>query len=103
MDIAAEAGTQVRAAADGTVYTTFEDDTMGYTVVVRHEGGYTTVYSSLDADLPVSAGDAVKMGDAIGTVSSSALVESAIGDHVHFSVTCNDESVDPAEFLALGQ
>ena len=103
VDIAAEAGTQVRAAADGTVYTTFEDDTMGHTVVIRHEGGYTTVYSSLDADLPVSAGDEVKLGDTIGVVSSSALVESAIGDHVHFSVTCNDEPMDPAAFLALGE
>ena len=103
VDIAAEAGTQVRAAADGTVYTTFEDDTMGHTVVIRHEGGYTTVYSSLDGDLPVSAGDTVKLGDVIGTVSNSALVESEIGNHVHFSVTCNDESVDPAEFLTLGE
>ena len=102
VDIAAEAGTQVRAAADGTVYTTFEDDTMGHTVVIRHEGGYTTVYSSLDADLPVSAGDTVKLGDTIGVVSSSALVESAIGDHVHFSVTRNDEPMDPAAFLRLG-
>ena len=103
VDIAAEAGTEVRAAADGTVYTTYEDDTMGHTVVIRHEGGYTTVYSSLDAELPVSAGDTVKLGDTIGVVSDSALVESAIGDHVHFSVTCNDEPMDPADFLALGE
>ena len=103
IDLAAEENAPVMAAADGEVYTVYEDDTMGHTVVIRHEGGYTTVYSSLDADLPVSAGDEVKLGDTIGVVSSSALVESAIGDHVHFSVTCNDEPMDPAEFLALSE
>ena len=101
IDIAAEAGTTVCAAADGTVYTTYEDDTMGYTVVIRHQDGYVTVYSSLSEDLAVSAGDAVTLGQAIGTVSNSALLESAIGDHLHFSVSCNDEPVDPNQFLGL--
>lgn len=103
VDIAAEAGTPVLAAADGTVYTTYEDDTMGCTVVIRHEGGYTTTYSSLAPELAVQAGDEVKLGDVIGCVGSSALLENAIGDHVHFSVLCNDEVMDPAEFLTLGQ
>ena len=53
IDIAAEAGTKVCAAADGTVYTTYQDDTMGHTVVIRHEGGYVTVYSSLAENISV--------------------------------------------------
>ena len=101
IDIAAEAGTTVCAAADGTVYTTYEDDTMGHTVVIRHQDGYVTVYSSLSEDLAVSTGDTVTLGQAIGTVSNSALLESAIGDHLHFSVSCNDEPVDPNHFLGL--
>ena len=103
MDIAAEEGTEVCAAADGTVYTIYNDDSMGTTVVIRHEGGYTTVYSSLAEELKVSTGDEVKLGQAIGCVGSTALVETAIGPHVHFSVTYRDEQMDPAEFLALGQ
>lgn len=101
VDIAAEAGTEVCAAADGVVYTTYEDETMGTTVVIRHDGGYTTKYSSLDADVAVSPGDEVKLGQAIGCVGSTALLESALGDHVHFSVTHNDEPMDPADFLDL--
>ena len=101
VDIAAEAGTAVCAAANGVVYTTYEDETMGTTVVIRHEGGYVTMYSSLDADVTVSAGDEVKLGQTIGYVGSSALLESAIGDHVHFCVTVDDESMDPAEFFAM--
>ena len=90
------------AAADGTVYTTYEDDSMGFTVVIRHQGGYTTKYASLDQEIPVKAGDTVTMGQTIGYVGSSALVETTLGSHVHFSVTYQDAPMDPAEFLALG-
>ena len=99
IDIAAEAGTPVCAAAAGTVYTVYEDETMGTTVVVRHDGGYVTCYASLDKEVAVAAGDPVKLGQKLGCVGTTALLESAIGEHVHFSVTCNDKPVDPAEFL----
>jgi len=99
IDIAAEAGTPVCAAAAGTVYTVYEDETMGTTVVIRHEGGYVTCYASLDKDVAVAAGDPVELGQKLGCVGTTALLENAIGEHVHFSVTCNDEPVDPATFL----
>ena len=98
-DIAAEAGTPVCAAADGTVYTVYEDETMGMTVVIRHEGGYTTKYASLAQEVSVKAGDTVTAGQEIGKVGATALLESAIGDHVHFSVSCNGEIVNPKDFL----
>ena len=99
IDITAEAGTPVVAAAAGTVYTVYEDETMGHTVVIRHEDGYTTRYASLDAEVTVAPGQAVAMGEKIGTVGSSALLETALGDHVHFSVSLNDKDMDPAQFL----
>ncbi len=99
MDIAAEAGTAVCAAADGTVYTVYDDETMGMTVVIRHDGGYTTKYASLAKDVPVEAGATVTAGQTVGYVGNTALLENAIGDHVHFSVSCNGELVDPGEFL----
>ncbi len=99
VDIAAQSGTQVCAAADGKVYTVYEDDQMGTTVVIRHDNGYTTKYSSLAEEVSVAAGDTVKMGDAIGCVGTTALMEQALGDHVHFGVTQNDEPVDPKAFL----
>ena len=99
MDLAAETGTAVKAAADGEVYTVYEDDEMGMTVVIRHQGGYTTHYASLADDVPVKAGDKVTLGQTIGTVGSTALMESALGDHVCFRVTRDGEVVDPAEFL----
>ena len=102
IDIAAEAGTPVCAAAAGVVSATYEDDTMGTTVVIHHEGGYVTVYSSLSADVPVSVGDSVTLGQTIGSVGNTALLESALGDHLHFSVSCNDAPMDPETFFGLG-
>ncbi len=102
IDIAAPEGTAVCAAADGTVYTVYEDETMGTTVVIRHENGYVTKYASLASEVSVAPGDEVSMGQTIGTVGNTALLEYAIGEHVHFSVTLNDEAVDPLDFFALG-
>ena len=102
VDLAAETGAEVMAAADGEVYTVYEDDAMGTTVVIRHADGYTTKYASLAENPVVKPGDTVTMGQVIGYASDSAIVESTLGAHVHFGVTCNDEPVDPAEFLTLG-
>ena len=101
MDIAAEEGTPVLAAAEGTVYTVYEDETMGTTVVIRHRDGYVTRYSSLAAEVAVAPGDKVTLGQRIGAVGNTALLESAVGAHVHFSVLRNDIPMDPNEFLSL--
>ena len=103
VDIAAEAGTTVCAAADGTVYSVYEDESLGTTVVITHEGGYTTKYASLAEEVSVEPGNTVTMGQAIGTVGNTALLENSLAPHVHFSVTCNGTSVDPQEFLSLGK
>ena len=99
VDIAAAAGTEVHAAADGEVYSVYEDETMGMTVVIVHAGGYSTRYSSLAETVAVDPGDQVTAGQTIGYVGTTALLESAMGDHLHFAVSCNEQSVDPAEFL----
>lgn len=100
IDIGAEAGTPVAAAADGEVYTVYDDDQMGTTVVIRHEGGYTTKYASLAAETKVVPGETVKMGQTIGSVGTTALMETSLGDHVHFSVTKDDAVIDPEEFFS---
>ncbi len=103
VDLAAEAGTEVMAAADGEVYTVYEDDALGYTVVIRHADGYTTQYASLAETIAVRPGDKVTLGQTIGYAADSAIVESTYGSHVHFSVSHYDEPMDPAEFFQLGQ
>jgi len=103
IDLAAEAGAEDRAAAGGEVYAVWQEDSLGYTVVIRHDDGYTTCYSSLTENIPVKPGDQVVMGDVIGYAGDSAVAEATLGAHVHFSVTRYEEPIDPAEFLSLGQ
>ena len=99
VDLAAEEGTKVCAAAEGKVYTVYEDDNLGTTVVLAHRGGYTTHYASLREDILVKPGDTVTLGQPIGYVGETALVETVLGPHVHFSVTYRDKPMDPGEFL----
>ena len=103
IDLAAEDGAPVMAAADGEVYTVYNDDTLGHTVVIRHNDGYTSCYSSLSDQITVKPGDKVAMGHTIGYAVDSAVVESTLGSHVHFSVTHYNEPMDPEQFLNLGQ
>ena len=103
IDYAAKAGTKVLAAAEGTVYTVYQDEAMGYTVVICHADGYVTTYASLGEDVQVKAGDTVKLGQVIGYVGNSAVMETALGDHLHFSVSCDGASVDPEDFFDLDE
>ena len=103
LDISAADGTQVCAAAAGTVYSVYDDEQLGRTVVITHEGGYATRYASLSQEVLVSPGDAVALGQPIAAVGTTALLESALEPHVHFAVTCDGENVDPREFLEMGQ
>ena len=102
LDIAAGEGAQVCAAAAGTVYSVYDDEELGMTVVITHDGGYTTQYASLAAEVSVTPGDVVALGQPIGMVGTTALLESALEPHVHFSVTCNGDPMDPQEFLLMG-
>ena len=103
IDLAAGDSEPVMAAADGEVYTVYEDNAMGHTVVIRHNDGYTSCYGSLSDQITVKPGDKVTMGQTIGYAGDSAIVESTLGSHVHFSVSRYDQPMDPAEFLSLGQ
>ena len=85
IDITAERGTPVLAAADGKVYTA--EWTVGYgkCVMIDHDG-YVTVYGHLD-DIYVSDGEKVNRGDAIGTIGSTGYIT---GTALHFEVRFGD-------------
>ena len=99
IDICAEAGTQVVAAASGTVIAVGEDDRLGVNISIEHAGGYVTTYASLHPETLVAVGDKVSAGDVIGTVGNTSLTEAALGAHLHFSVSKNGELIDPAAYL----
>ena len=99
VDYRCEAGQSVTAAADGTVYTIYEDQSYGMTVVLQHANGYTTHYANLSEDVPVTVGQKVRAGEVIGTVGNTACVETALEPHLHFAVYKNNVPVDPDEFF----
>ena len=92
IDIAASAGTAVKAADSGTVAAVTTDTSGTAIVVVKHAGNLLTVYTNLEG-LSVSKGDSVSRGGTLGKVKA--------GDpsFVHFEVRRGLESVDPNDFL----
>ena len=99
IDIACGLGTQVLAAAGGTVTKVYDDDLYGTTVEIDHANGVHTVYANL-AEVPtVKEGDIVKMGQVIGAVGDTALGETNEVCHLHFAMTLDGASVDPTSYL----
>lgn len=99
IDIASSLGTKVLSCANGTVTGVTEDERYGTTVVIDHGAGVVSTYSNLAGTPTVSVGDAVTMGSVIGSVGSTALYETGVDPHLHFTLAVNGESMDPLEYL----
>ena len=99
IDVQAEEGAAVKTAAGGTVQSVTDDELMGTTVVIAHEGGYSTRYSSLQKDVPVTAGQQVVAGEVIGRVGTTSAAESQMGPHLHFSVSRDGAVIDPRDYV----
>lgn len=100
IDICAGTGEGVMAAADGVVSEVYAHPMMGYTVVIRHDGGAETVYQNLAEDIAVSVGDTVKSGEVIGAVGDSALIEIAEEPHLHFELRVGGKTVNPLDYIS---
>ena len=99
IDVQADEGAAVKTAAGGTVQSVTDDELMGTTVVIDHEGGYSTRYSSLQKDVPVTAGQQVVAGEVIGRVGTTSAAESQMGPHLHFSVSRDGAVIDPRDYV----
>ena len=99
IDVQADEGAAVKTAAGGTVQSVTDDELMGTTVVIAHDGGYTTRYSSLQKDVPVTQGQQVAAGEIIGYVGSTSAAESRMGSHLHFSVSRDGAVIDPHDYV----
>ena len=106
IDISAEQGIAVIAAADGTVSqvqtwdgsTTTGDQSYGNMVQITHADERTTLYAHLSKVL-VSSGDSVSAGETIGYVGNTG---NADGAHLHFEVRQSGQTVDPRPFITGG-
>lgn len=94
IDFGAPTGTPVAATADGVVQTAAFDSGYGNHVVIRHQGGYTTLYAHLSRiDPAIRPGRAVKEGQHVGYVGATGL---ATGPHLHYELRLNGRHLNPA-------
>jgi len=101
IDFVASAGSKVYSVLDGQVLEVGNNYLQGNYVIISHDNGLKSVYSSLDENVTVSKGDYVSKGDIIGCVGSSAYSELQEGNHLHFELLDNDKKIDPAGYLSI--
>ena len=92
VDLAAQSGEPVLAAAPGVVSRVSEDQVYGVHVVIDHEDGYQSLYGHL-ASTSVGLGTHVAAGALLGLVGSTGLTT---GPHLHFELHRDGRRLDPA-------
>jgi len=95
IDLAAPAGTPVRAAAAGTVSFSGRRGAAGNLVELQHGDGTSTSYAHLQS-MRVAAGQTVAAGQVLGAVGSTGR---STGPHLHFTVERAGDAIDPAPLI----
>jgi murein DD-endopeptidase MepM/ murein hydrolase activator NlpD len=95
IDLAAPAGTEVHAVADGVVTETGNDTIYGNYVIIKHNNNWASLYGHLQR---VGAGlrSNVRSGTIIGWVGSTG---QSTGPHLHFELRQNGRARDPDKLL----
>ncbi len=91
VDIRCPTGTSIHAAADGVVIIAGWQGAYGYTVVIDHGGGVSTLYGHCSR-LLVGVGQEVNKGEAIARAGSTGY---STGSHCHFEKRINGKPVNP--------
>ncbi len=95
VDLACAAGTDVLAAASGTVVLSQYHYSYGNYVIIDHGNGFSTLYAHLSSS-NVNVGDFVGAGQTIGWVG---LTGHTYGYHLHFETREYGSTVDPEGYL----
>lgn len=95
MDVGADQGTQIYAAANGTVVEAGWAGGYGKAIIINHGGSIATLYGHTSV-LYVYPGQRVKRGQLIAGVGSTG---NSTGPHLHFEVRVNGNPVDPLPYF----
>ncbi len=94
-DIAAKAGTPIKATANGVVTFAGYKGPLGRLITIEHGNGITTSYGHAKKLLK-KKGDVVKRGDVIAKVGTSGRTT---GAHVHYEIHANGIPVNPEKYF----
>lgn len=97
LDIAVAYGTDVRAAAKGTVIFAGKKGGYGNCVIVSHGNGLATLYGHL-SEILVETNDIIKVNQVIARSGNSGR---STGPHLHYEVHKNNTPVNPKLFMSL--
>lgn len=96
IDIGASTGSDILAAADGTVTISTYSSSAGNYIMISHGGGVSTVYMHCSQRL-VEVGDTVSQGQVIAKVGSTGY---STGPHLHFEIRSGGGNVDPSLYVS---
>lgn len=95
LDIRAPRGREIVAAAGGTVVHSGWMGGYGYTIVIAHSNGLTTLYGHCSS-LVATKGQTVRSGELIARVGSTGR---STGNHLHFEVRIKGTTYNPLSYL----
>lgn len=88
---------EVVSILEGTVITVKDDETLGKTIEIKHDNNLISTYQSL-SEITVKKGDIVTQGQVIGKSGANEL-DKDLGNHLHFEIYDNGQSVNPNNYL----
>lgn len=97
LDIAVAYGTNVRAAAKGTVIFAGKKGGYGNCVIVSHGNGLATLYGHL-SEILVETNDVINVNQVIARSGNSGR---STGPHLHYEVHKNNTPVNPKLFMSI--
>lgn len=114
IDFPIRMGSNIYAIEDGVVtYTNFRN-AYGYTIIIKHDETYSSMYCHVDGNFIVSTGSLVSKGQVIAKVGPARLPSNAnkyfiyngvksngmtTGPHLHFSMLENNKYVNPQKYI----
>jgi murein DD-endopeptidase MepM/ murein hydrolase activator NlpD len=99
IDISAQAGKEIKAAADGVILFANWTNDLGYLVIIDHLNGFVTYYGHNQVLLKRER-STVKKGDVIALLGNSG---KSTGPHLHFEIWKDGVPVNPKEYLLTFQ
>jgi murein DD-endopeptidase MepM/ murein hydrolase activator NlpD len=96
VDLAAAMGSPIETVGNGVIVFAGAQTGYGNTVIVRHDGGISTLYAHM-SKIKVHVGERVAKGKVIGLIGESGW---ATGPHVHFEFRVNGVRKNPLVAMA---